>query len=182
MRPRARHDNPSLEKGIDVRSNNTTTHGPIATLGDERMPARFWNKIDSSDSECWLWTAYCDDDGYPRYTYDRVQRAAHRISYSVLIRPITGREVAHHACRTRRCVNPHHIEPMEKEAHDEMHRAEEREVYRVTRAVKSHCPDGHEMTPENTQWNRARGTRLCRTCRCRQRTESYYRVKARRAS
>jgi group I intron endonuclease len=40
---------------------------------------------------------------------------------------------------------------------------------------KSHCPHGHEYTPENTwiQWSRGRKSRVCRACKCKREREKY---------
>jgi hypothetical protein len=46
-------------------------------------------------------------------------------------------------------------------------------------AVKTHCKQGHEFTPDNTYW-RQEGGRTCRTCRARWQRESEKRQRAKR--
>lgn len=43
----------------------------------------------------------------------------------------------------------------------------------VAQAAKTHCPQGHEYTPENTYTKPGRNSRMCRTCHCEQVKRSY---------
>jgi hypothetical protein len=80
--------------------------------------------------------------------------------------PFTGRQSAkgygwfycdgrEHLCRNRICANPYHLEPVTS--------AENTRRSPVYNGAKTHCPQGHEYTPENTYINR--GRRNCRECR-----------------
>ena len=58
---------------------------------------------------CWLWTGYCDDQGYGQVHYLGCSRWVHRVSYSLFRGVIpAGREVGH-KCRVRNCFNPEHL-------------------------------------------------------------------------
>lgn len=71
---------------------------------------RLWEKVDKS-GECWIWTAYCDPQGYGRLTdAENVGRLVHRMVYEMTFGP-TDSELDHR-CRNRRCVNPSHLRPV----------------------------------------------------------------------
>ena len=70
---------------------------------------KFWSKVNKT-SECWLWTAYKDKDGYGKFWYEGRTRKAHRISWLLSGREIPEGNVLRHKCRNRHCVNPEHLE------------------------------------------------------------------------
>lgn len=122
---------------------------------------RFWPKVDlNGDGGCWLWTAYCDPQGYPRFgvgiTSEGTRRVvyAHRWAYESLVGPIPAGLQLDHLCRVRNCVNPNHLEPVTgRENHA-----------RGSKAMQTHCINGHEFTVENT-YVRKNGCRTCRACK-----------------
>ena len=63
-------------------------------------------------TDCWLWTASTVTGGYGRFRYLGKLMLAHRAAYEMLIGPIPAGLVIDHLCRTRRCVNPSHMEPV----------------------------------------------------------------------
>lgn len=78
-------------------------------------PLAFWANVSIGDG-CWLWQGSLDRDGYGRSSSraggKRVHRAAHRVSYELLVGPIPAGLVIDHLCRNRACVNPEHLEPV----------------------------------------------------------------------
>lgn len=80
-----------------------------------RLPVRdrLMRHVDTS-GDCWLWTAYCDDKGYGWTTFglERRTTAAHRAVYEAFVGPIPEGLHIDHLCRTPRCVNPAHLEPV----------------------------------------------------------------------
>lgn len=63
--------------------------------------------------DCWLWTGYCDRDGYGVIgTTDRRSDLVHRVAYLALIGPIPDGLELDHTCRVRNCVRPAHLEPV----------------------------------------------------------------------
>lgn len=140
--------------------------GGTYVFGDARLPERFWTKIEVSPSGCWRWTA-CTHLGYGILRAPSAgTKYAHRVAYLALVGPLQkGLELDHlcHArdktcqlgglCPHRACCNPEHLEPV---AH----------LLNVRRGrgngAKTHCPQGHEYTEENTI--RGEGSRRCRTC------------------
>jgi hypothetical protein len=125
----------------------------IGTLQD-----RFWIKVEKT-ATCWLWTANHSGSGYGRFQIGRKQVQAHRLAYEWLIGPISPGLDLDHLCRVRRCVNPAHLEPVTRRVN--LLRGETSPAANV---LKTHCPVGHEYSPENTIFT-GKGHRLCRLCR-----------------
>lgn len=137
---------------------------------------RFWRYVSPEpNSGCWLWT------GSGTYGYGTIGRGkriemkviAHRLSYELHIGPIPEGLVLDHLCRVRCCVNPQHLEPVTNE---ENIRRGEAGKYQSRR---THCPSGHEYSPENTQIHRATH-RLCKACHKVNARASYLRLRAKR--
>lgn len=81
------------------------------------LPESFKFVVD--DNNCWVWTAYCDRNGYARI-YDRdAQRIewAHRWSYRFHKGPIPHRWEIDHTCQNTRCVNPEHLDAVTRKEH-----------------------------------------------------------------
>lgn len=84
------------------------------SLRDRRTPVeRFWSKVDKTQT-CWLWTGTATPKGYGQFAPHRVHVYAHRYAYELMVGPIpeglTIDHVAERGCRSRRCVNPAHLE------------------------------------------------------------------------
>lgn len=116
--------------------------------------------------ECWPWIGCLNGDGYGRIdvTVDGRRKAlrAHREVFEALVRPIPPGLTIDHLCRNRPCCNPTHLEPVprgENTMRSPIGLA-------PLNAVKTHCPQGHEYTPENTYIHKRRihTSRYCRLC------------------
>ncbi len=96
---------------------------------------RFLSKILlHNDWECWEWTAYKNQDGYPRFHFCGRDYYAHRASYELFVGPIPEGMTIDHLCGNTVCVNPTHLEPVTREENlyrrwRSYHAALEREEY-----------------------------------------------------
>ena len=133
---------------------------------------RFLEKISVSKvnfyegKPCWEWTAAKDSAGYGMFWLNRLQ-GAHRVSYEYFNGKIPEDLVINHKCRNRCCVNTQHLEVITNK--------ENIQIGICAMRNKTHCPQGHEYTEENT-YHQPKGGRNCRICgriKCRQ----YYQYK-----
>lgn len=127
-----------------------------------RTPSeRFWEKVNKTET-CWLWTASVDSDGYGQWgPPPGKSRKSHRFAYEELNGPVPDGLQLDHLCRNRACVNPSHLDPVT--CRENLARSPLPNNRLVSAAAITHCPSGHDYTPENTY--RYKGFRHCRTCR-----------------
>ena len=134
---------------------------------------RFWAKVNKDGpipanrpdlGPCWQWTAALSL-GYGIFCRQGSRtEGAHRISLELAGRLPPKPLEPDHLCRNRACVNPDHMEAVTHRVNDL------RGVGAAARnAVVTHCPAGHEYTPENTRYQRSPTPngfpyRKCRTC------------------
>jgi hypothetical protein len=112
------------------------------------------------NSGCWLWTAYCDRDGYGQFApAHNMPVFAHRFSYERHRGKIPDGMQIDHLCRMRCCVNPDHLEIV---TYDENTR-------RGFRKTKTHCIHGHSLADAYI----FRGWRHCRECRRQEKRSAY---------
>ncbi|MGW4406574.1 hypothetical protein ACWEJ6_21270 [Nonomuraea sp. NPDC004702] len=117
-----------------------------------READRFMSKIRVTDGGCWEWTRGRQLAGYGYFNMGGRSLLAHRASL-MLWAPdmeINGLQVDH-LCRNKPCVNPWHLEPV----------TQVENLRRQGEAI-THCPRGHEYTPENTY--RSPKQPRCRRC------------------
>lgn len=117
-------------------------------------------------NECIAWTGKVTPQGYGRIGRSRL---AHREAWERECGPIPQGSVIHHRCGNRLCVNVEHLECLTHAEHNALH-VNARSWHERQRA-KTHCPQGHEYTPENTKLKR--GHRHCREC-MRQQSRDYH--------
>lgn len=137
------------------------------------LPDRLWARIDRrADDKCWPWTGKVNGSGYGIIGLGRRSEgksAVHRVAYEIAIGPIPDGHQLDHTCHNdtecfgggdcehRRCCNPKHLEPVTQQINVARGNAG------LWQTFKTHCPKGHEYTPENTFSNN--GGRGCKTCR-----------------
>lgn len=109
--------------------------------------------------ECWPWLLSAGSHGYGQGWDGQTVRTAHSMTWEFW----TGEKVSRpmtidHICHNKLCQNPRHLRviPNKMNATDNGF------------AGRTHCPQGHEYTDENTYrgFNKKRGRnyRQCRTC------------------
>lgn len=115
---------------------------------------------------CWLWQGAKDAAGYGYISRDGARRPGskgasgervHRVSYRLFKGEIaTGLEIDH-LCKVRNCLNPDHLEAVDRRTN----------ILRSdspggVNARKTHCAKGHAYSPENTRIEY--GKRRCLIC------------------
>ncbi len=93
-----------------------------------------------------------DDDG------NRVSARGHRVAWFGMFGDIPDDLTVDHVCHNKRCVNPMHLRLLTNLAN----------ACDNGWATRTHCPQGHEYTPENTRTSRTHrlnGNGVNRTCR-----------------
>lgn len=143
----------------------------------EATAARFMRHVAKDEATgCWNWTGYCDPKGYGRFQLGTTDaRMAHQVSYGLFVGHMEDGLELDHLCRNTSCVNPEHLEPVTQEVNNE------RRIGWRRGAPLTHCPQGHEYTPENSYYD-PKGTRFCRTCKAASRRAHKEKQKAERAA
>jgi len=75
----------------------------------EEQQKRFWDKVDKTDS-CWLWTGCVFKSGYGAVSINCKTYISYRISWLLFGNTIPEGHVIRHKCRSKKCVNPTHLE------------------------------------------------------------------------
>lgn len=130
------------------------------SLGDARLPERFWTKVKVGAGDCWLWTAAIDRDGYGHWDHE-VSNRVHRVAYWILVGPIPAGLVMDHLCRVRNCVNPAHLRAVTNREN----LSAPGSLSTVAGPTATHCIRGHRLgLPNISAVLAAKGYRTCRAC------------------
>lgn len=143
----------------------------------ERVVERVLARIDRSDPDaCWIWPGALFGTGYGHVAWqvnnEQFHRGVHRVVYMALVGPIPAgfdldhichdpgvcRPAAAKDCPHRRCCNPAHLEPVDRQTN--LLRGG---TVAAERAARTHCPRGHPYDETNTRRDKL-GRRSCRTC------------------
>jgi len=122
---------------------------------------RFLDKIEVTYDH-WWWQGWVDKrNGYGRFWYEGENIGAHVMSCHLFFGTPIHRprsETVDHLCRERLCVRPSHLKPGTHS--DNMLRALDTHIH----ASKTHCPQGHEYTPDNINYYFHPDGRIFRRC------------------
>jgi hypothetical protein len=127
------------------------------------LAERFWARVAKAEpDECWDWTGRTDRDGYGRITENQIAMLAHRVSYAICYGEFDQSLHVLHRCDRPCCVNPRHLWLGTHALNMADMREKKRHGGSGSRNPKTHCPHGHEYTPENIIYD---GGKRCRTCK-----------------
>lgn len=144
---RANPNAPTLSPGNTLR----------ATMLTSREVELFWSGVDKSQ-DCW--TRGRGTRWYVKFPAAAGTFLGHRVAYELTVGPIPEGMVILHSCDNIRCVNPSHLRAGTKGDNN----ADMFNKGRNWQASVTHCPYGHEYTPENSLFHRGDKGLHCRTC------------------
>lgn len=145
---------------------------------------KFWSQVEKTDS-CWRWTGRTKRHffGYGVFRFYGRNVNTHRVSWILTHGEIPNGLCVLHKCDVPECVNPDHLflgthadNCKDRHAKGRTNNAPGRAAMLIRKAAVTHCPRGHEYTPENTRYNKF-GWRNCRICIRKQDSESRQRKK-----
>lgn len=124
-------------------------------------------RLPTNDTGCWEWTGIPNHDGYGRFSVRLGMRRrrvvmAHRFAYEAFVGKMPEGHECDHLCKNRRCVNPSHLRAA---THAENMRSRDLTNVVAVKARITHCPQGHEYSPENTYRRPGGKGRDCLACR-----------------
>jgi hypothetical protein len=117
----------------------------LEEIGSEVVRERFLSYVKKSDG-CWEWTGRVTSGRYGSFTIKGRQYGSHRVSYMLFKGNIPKGLNICHECDNVKCVRPSHLWPgtQTQNIYDMMSKG------RHVKVNKSHCPQGHEYSIENT--------------------------------
>lgn len=141
--------------------------------------------------DCWEWQGPISSPGYAvlnlgkRHVPEGVRPwvYAHRYSWEFYMGPIPEGLQVDHVCFNKRCVNPNHLDPVtpRENTRRAKHLALATQAQNFAHlAFRTHCPNGHELTVENTWYRGDSKTKRCRTCKREQTTACKRRIRERK--
>ncbi len=122
---------------------------------------RFLTKVEIGEDH-WLWKAACNSGGYGTFSWKGKSSFAHRFSYEHYVGDIPDGLDIDHLCRVRLCVNPEHLEAVTRT--ENLQRGDPEKRKGLYQRSKTHCPQGHEYSVENTGHSTG-NRRYCKECK-----------------
>lgn len=124
-----------------------------------RKPAssRLLDRVDVSESGCWLWTGASNSHGYGVIWFNGRVEGAHRLSHLLFVGPIPAGHEVDHLCRTPQCVRPDHLEAVTNEVNTGRSTNPRGAVIRTGACQRGHAFTDFYVAPKT-------GKRHCRAC------------------
>ena len=156
-------DRHSAKKGLctmhhqRLKRNGSTQNG-------QGVDSRFWNKCSIADNGCWEWQGFLNPAGYGQFSAGNGKvMLTHRWTYQRFVGPLIDGMHIDHLCRNVKCCNPEHLEQVTPRVNMERTTGHRHSHY--SKGNRSHCGNGHEMTPENSYKRPGRvNSYACRAC------------------
>lgn len=127
-----------------------------------------------NETPCWDWQGSKSGCGYGQFVLDgrrdrkRVRVPPYRFIWEYFNGQMPVGLEPDHLCNRRGCCNPQHIEPVTHSENQRRSYQRGRKRPGIDYATRSqpttHCPQGHEYTPENTIRSGKRRALQCRAC------------------
>jgi hypothetical protein len=122
--------------------------------------------IPEPNSGCHLWLGSMNEFGYGKIgrggKYGGATKA-HLVCYEIANGPVPKGMELDHLCRNPACVNPDHLEPVTRR--ENILRGSGPKITKARHAARTHCRNGHELTPENTMIRKLPNGWIGRRCR-----------------
>lgn len=141
--------------------------------------SRFFEKVDTTSKGCWNWQGssieknHSNGQRYGCFAFLKITGQAHRASFFIFNGYLTKGLTIDHKCFNTICVNPKHL----REISERENILSGRTSCCAVLARRTHCPNGHEFSKENTTMRlEKRNGKLYRSCH----TCTYNRNKKRR--
>lgn len=112
------------------------------------------------DSACVDWPLFVNKAGYGHARALGIQGLAHRLAYTIYVGEIPKGLTLDHLCRNRRCVNPHHLEPVPLAENI----ARSPNALSTINRRKTHCNRGHPLSGDNLLLQHRKNGRTARVC------------------
>lgn len=148
-----------MNSGMEGSIKARTTQDPN-TLNRLRTNSR-----KNSVTGCLVWTGPMHSrEPYGYAHFDGRPQLVHRVAYEAWVGPIPDGHVIDHLCENTRCIEPTHLEAVQSGVN-----VLRGNGWGAKNARKTHCPHGHEYTPENTRvaplsLGRTGKVRFCKAC------------------
>ena len=126
---------------------------------DDEYRQYIQTRVTVNESGCWLYRGSLGPLGYAQVYRDGRRWMAHRLTYTLWRGEIPEGMQVCHSCDVRHCLNPDHLW-LGTNLQNQLDSIAKRRHANLT---KTHCPNGHEYTPENTRL-RDGVKRECKTC------------------
>lgn len=138
----------------------------------------FLSHVQRLPNGCLEWTGYVNGGGYSVMGVDGGTKPAHHVAWfrHYGYWPPPEMEIDHTChkpeecklgdlCRHRRCVEWSHLDLVTPKQHSRPGRSNAAEAVIALKRAITHCPQGHEYTPENTRISTDKNGRMHRNCR-----------------